>query len=256
MAKLIKLIMFLIIASAAFAGWDSAYFRGTPNGWGTTRMDKVGRSTWKITVRFGDGDEKGGPRFKISKYENWDEAYPQRDYKVDRNSVYEITFNDRTKEIFVQKIRKSRHDDFDRDRDNGSWKDNFDRNNNRDNDNDDRDRDYGWDRAYFRGTANGWGGAEMDKVGKHLWRIRVRFRRGEDGGPRFKISKSRNSWNEAYPNNDYRLEPGFYEITFNDRTKEISVNRLSQRDEDSAVEDNRHGRNKVKTLLEFKAELK
>ena len=248
MTKILRLVMFLLIASAAFAGGDSAYFRGTPNGWGTTPMEKVGRGTWKITVRFGEGDEKGGPRFKISRYESWDEAYPQKDYRVDGNSVYEITFNERTKEIFVQK-KKSRHDN--------SWKDNNDEDDaDRYHDND-RDRDSSWDRAYFRGTPNGWGATEMNKSGRHLWTIRVRFRGGEDGQPRFKISKNRNNWNEAYPNNDYKVERGFYEITFNDRTKEVFVKRLSQRDEDDAVDNERHGRSsKVKTILEFKAELK
>jgi hypothetical protein len=259
MAKFLRVVLFLLIASAAFAGWDNAYFRGTPNNWGTTRMEKAGRGTWKIIVRFGEGDEKGGPRFKISRNDNWDEAYPKRDYKVDRNSTYEITFKERSKEIFVQKIKHRR----DNDRDNRDWKDKFEKD---DNDRDDRDRhdrddnnrNYGWDRAYFRGTPNGWGGAEMDKIGKNLWKIRVRFKRGEDGHSRFKISKNRSNWNEAYPNNDYKVEPGFYEIIFNDRTKEINVNRLSQREEDIAVDDERHGRNtsKIKTIVEFKAELK
>lgn len=60
-------------------------------------------------------------------------------------------------------------------------------------------------------------------------------------------------------NNDYKVENGFYEITFNDKTKEINVNRLSQRDEKGiAVDDEQHGRNtsRVKTIIEFKAELK
>ncbi len=259
MAKFLRVVLFLLIASVAFAGWDNAYFRGTPNDWGTTRMEKVGRGTWKITVRFGEGDEKGGPRFKISRDDNWDEAYPKRDYKVDRNSTYEITFKERSKEIFVQKIRRAKFDNDDRDH--GKWRDKFDKeDNNRDkyDDEDRNDRDSGWDRAYFRGTPNGWGAAEMDKVGKHLWKIRVRFKRGEDGQSRFKISRDKSDWKEAYPNNDYKVENGFYEITFNDKTKEINVNRLSQRDEEIAVDDEQHGRNtsRVKTIIEFKAELK
>ena len=30
MTKILKIVMFLLITSAAFAGWDNAYFRGTP----------------------------------------------------------------------------------------------------------------------------------------------------------------------------------------------------------------------------------
>jgi len=55
--------------------------------------------------------------------------------------------------------------------------------------------------------------------------IRVRFRDGEDGTPRFKISK-RKDWKEAYPKNDYIVRAGVYEIYFNDRTKEIRVEKI------------------------------
>jgi len=95
--------VFIIASSMVFAEWDQAYFRGTPNNWGVTSMEKIGHGTWKIVVRFEDGDNNGGPRFKISKYNNWDKSYPDKDYKVDGNSTYEIIFKDKTKEIFVKK---------------------------------------------------------------------------------------------------------------------------------------------------------
>ena len=238
--KVLFLVVFMMLTVAAFADWNDYYFRGTPNNWGTTKMEKIDRDTWKIVVRFNGGDEKGGPRFKISKGKDWNEAYPDRDYKVDGDSTYEITFRERGKEIFVKRLR-------DEDRDHGR----------------DHDRGrFGWENCYFRGTPNGWGSSEMEKVGKNLWMIRVRFRDGEDGAPRFKISKDRD-WNEAYPKDDYRVGPGVYEIYFNDKTKEktkkpkkrIKKNMIiiEKKIEDNGDENNNK---KGKTVLELKAELK
>ncbi len=207
-------LVFIIASSMVFAEWDQAYFRGTPNNWGVTSMEKIGHGTWKIVVRFEDGDNNGGPRFKISKYNNWDKSYPDKDYKVDGNSTYEIIFKDKTKEIFVKKIGRHGHDD--RYEEGDKHKHGHD---------DDYDNDNNWDQAYFRGTPNGWGSSKMEKAGKHLWMIRVRFRDGEDGTPRFKISK-RKDWKEAYPKNDYIVRAGVYEIYFNDRTKEIRVEKI------------------------------
>ena len=53
------------------ATWDDAYFRGTPNSWGTTAMTYTD-GLWRTTQTFGSDN----PRFKISRYTDWSEAYP------------------------------------------------------------------------------------------------------------------------------------------------------------------------------------
>lgn len=247
------LLIFIVMSSAVFADWDQAYFRGTPNNWGVTSMEKAGHGTWKIVVRFEGGDSNGGPRFKISRYNNWDQAYPDKDYKVDGNSSYEITFKERSKEIFVKKIERHGHDDEYDDGDSHKHKHHGDY---------DDDSDKIWEQAYFRGTPNGWGSSKMEKVGKHLWMIRVRFRDGEDGTPRFKISR-RKDWKEAYPNSDYTVRPGVYEIYFNDRTKEIRVERIKKIRKDMYIiekikekdEETNSDSGSPKKIIELKAEL-
>ncbi|WP_211217175.1 alpha-amylase [Psychromonas hadalis] len=50
---------------------DSFYFRGTPNGWGTTAMTLVSDHIWELVVNFtgaGDGDAQ---RFKFTEYNDW-----------------------------------------------------------------------------------------------------------------------------------------------------------------------------------------
>lgn len=45
------------------------------------------------------------PRFKISHYTNWDEAYPGADYPItEGEGKYEIIFNEETKKITATKL--------------------------------------------------------------------------------------------------------------------------------------------------------
>lgn len=77
--------------------WTAAWFRGTPNNWGTTAMTQNADKTWTTTQTFGSGN----PRFKISRYQDWSEAYPSADFPVPGAGTYVIVFNDQTKEITV-----------------------------------------------------------------------------------------------------------------------------------------------------------
>jgi hypothetical protein len=81
--------------------WTSAYFRGTPNGWAADPMTKSTTENfiWETTITFTNGDGGGGPRFKIDRYGNWNENYPQSDEFVDPNMTYNIRFNDQTKDV-------------------------------------------------------------------------------------------------------------------------------------------------------------
>ncbi|GLS25983.1 hypothetical protein GCM10007877_16980 [Marinibactrum halimedae] len=83
--------------------WENAYLRATSNSWGTTPMT-FDEGEWTVTTTFGSGDGNGGPRFKISRFEDWSEAYPAEDYPItDGAGTYTITFNDQTKNISVRK---------------------------------------------------------------------------------------------------------------------------------------------------------
>lgn len=90
--------------------WSEAYFRGTPNSWGTTPMTfNSATELWETTQYFSGSD----PRFKISHYQDWQEAYPASDYQItEGDGTYDITFDDITKAITVTKQSGSGGDDL------------------------------------------------------------------------------------------------------------------------------------------------
>jgi glycosidase len=117
--------------SRAFAqNWDNAYFRGTPNSWGTTAMTLVADNTWETVQDFNGQND---PRFKIDRFGDWNQAQPGADYRVSAG-VYKITFNDSNNSISVTPANSP-----------------------------------GWTAAYFRGTPNDWAATEMTKVEDHIW---------------------------------------------------------------------------------------
>jgi hypothetical protein len=61
-----------IIRVAGQSGFDSFYFRGTPNGWCTTEMGLVADDTWQVVVDF-DGTPK--QRFKLDVTGDWSHHY-------------------------------------------------------------------------------------------------------------------------------------------------------------------------------------
>ncbi|AFG38552.1 alpha-amylase family glycosyl hydrolase [Spirochaeta africana] len=80
-------------------GWEQAYFRGTPNSWGTTDMEQVSPGVWQVTADF-TGQEN--PRFKIDRFGDWTENYPEQDYLIETAGTYVITFNDSTTDISIE----------------------------------------------------------------------------------------------------------------------------------------------------------
>ncbi len=78
--------------------WANAYFRGTPNSWSTSGMT-FSDGLWRTTQTFSGAN----PRFKISRFRNWSEAYPAQDFLVSGSGTYDITFNDRTQAIKVSR---------------------------------------------------------------------------------------------------------------------------------------------------------
>ncbi|MDX1520770.1 MAG: glycoside hydrolase family 15 protein, partial [Anaerolineae bacterium] len=105
-----------IVSDRYSTGFQSTYaqlyFRGTPNGWGTTAMDLVGDYTWRTTQSFGSGSNE---RFKFDVHGDWSLNFGdnQPDGVADQNGAdipitqgagsYTITFNDQTKAYTVVK---------------------------------------------------------------------------------------------------------------------------------------------------------
>ena len=74
------------------------YFRGTPNGWGTTAMNAgPGAGEFTLTVAF--AREDASARFKIDRTGDWTESYPMQDVLVSDCFEYEILFNEDTKVV-------------------------------------------------------------------------------------------------------------------------------------------------------------
>ncbi len=81
------------------AVWDNAYFRGTPNSWSTTAMT-FSDGLWRTTQTFAANN----PRFKIARFQNWNEAYPNQDFVITEGAgTYDITFNDSSKQLTATK---------------------------------------------------------------------------------------------------------------------------------------------------------
>ncbi|MFT6986775.1 MAG: glycosidase [Psychromonas sp.] len=79
------------VSLSAQAEWD---FRGTPNAWASTALDYVSANEYQTCQTFGSDN----PRFKIDRYGDWSEAYPNGDYTVAAGS-YLITFYSDSKNV-------------------------------------------------------------------------------------------------------------------------------------------------------------
>lgn len=99
MALGIGALLFGSFHTALAQEWSDAYFRGTPNDWGLTPMTyNPDSGHWETTQTFDDDN----PRFKISRYDNWSQAYPAEDYPiVDGAGTYDIAFDDTDHSIEV-----------------------------------------------------------------------------------------------------------------------------------------------------------
>ncbi len=93
------------------SNFDHLYFRGTPNGWGTTEMTLVGDFVWEITVDFNGQSQQ---RFKLDVNGDWSHNYGDNgsDGTLDRTGAdiftgvvgqYILQVNDQTLEYSLVK---------------------------------------------------------------------------------------------------------------------------------------------------------
>ncbi|MFC6977939.1 alpha-amylase family glycosyl hydrolase [Microbulbifer taiwanensis] len=174
MKRKLMISALLVCSANASADW---YFRGTPNDWSAEALDFVGGSQYKTCQSFASGDAGGGPRFKIDRFGDWQQAYPTSDYAVTGNKSYEIFFDSDSQSIQISEVASC---------DGGGMASNF-------------------PSLYFRGTANGWGTSAMALVADNTWQIEVNF----DGqtNQRFKLDVQ-GDWSQNYgdDNSDGTLE--------------------------------------------------
>lgn len=188
------LLIGALVAAPAMADW---YFRGTPNDWSTQALTAVDGSTLGTCQVFANGDDQGGPRFKIDRYGDWSENHPVGDYTVDPDAAYQIEFDTQSRSITATPVA---------DCTDTSWTAN-------------------WPGLNVRGTHNDWGNTAMSLVGDHQWEATVTFDGQTD--QRFKFDVH-GDWSQNYgdSNGDGYLDAaggdiatavsGEYRITVND----------------------------------------
>ncbi len=174
-----------LLSAHASAEWN---FRGTPNQWLSTPLELVSGNQYQTCQSFGDNN----PRFKIDRYGDWNEAYPNADYTVTANKSYDIRFFSDSKTITATEVANCGDIEIEPPED--SW--------------------------YFRGTANGWQATPMDSSDNITFCTTQTFANDE---PRFKIDHY-GDWTEAYPTADYTVTGNAsYDICFNASSKAITV---------------------------------
>ncbi|TAA41816.1 alpha-amylase family glycosyl hydrolase [Corallincola spongiicola] len=167
-----------LLTLPAQADW---FFRGTANNWGTTQLEQVTDNKYQLCTTFGSGDATGGPRFKIDRYGNWNENYPDSDVTVDPNQSYLITFLVDSTSITADPVGNCDGDD-----DDGQFAHNF-------------------ASLHFRGTPNNWAATPMTLTANNTWQTTVSF----DGQTeqRFKLDVTGN-WSQNYGGSNGQLTFG------------------------------------------------
>ena len=181
------LICGLSVSHSSYAEW---FFRGTPNDWQTTSMDVLDNGRYQTCQTFEVGNS---PRFKIDRFGDWGESYPQNDYAVNGGNSYQIEFEPSSKSIFVSQVASC----------GGVISE---------------------DKWHFRGTPNSWSATLMDKDAGNTFCTEQTF---GNQNPRFKIDHFAD-WTEAYPASDYLVAANrSYKICIDSVDKSISVDDLN-----------------------------
>lgn len=171
-----------VYSGLAQADWS---FRGTPNDWGLTALEKKSGNDFQTCQTFGLDD----PRFKIDRFGDWSEYYPSADYTVSANTSYEIAFNSDSHDVTATEVSYCDGENVE-----DSW--------------------------YFRGTPNSWVATSMPSSDNINFCITQSFA-NED--PRFKIDHF-GDWSENYPSADFSVTGDTtYQLCINSDTKEVTA---------------------------------
>lgn len=181
--KPLLMVAVLPISVSASADW---FYRGTSNAWQTLAMEDLGSGQYLTCQTFSDPNA----RFKIDRYGNWQESYPQQDYVVEEGHSYSIHFDSTRNQLNVRQVVSCEEADP----------------------------------CYFRGTANNWQASAMVKESENQYCTRQAFTSGDGGGaPRFKIDHF-GDWSESYPTQDVVVSyNSVYDICFNTDSKTINT---------------------------------
>jgi hypothetical protein len=164
------------------------YFRGVPNSWELSKMNKIEDNKWEIKVTFNQGDS-----FKIDTRGDWSESYPRENYNVTKgNGNYKIIFNGENKSIELLKEKK--------------------------------DKIYSkYKSVYYTGTSNEWGKKEMELVSDGLWEIGVNINKGNSNNlEKFSIVINEN-FKDVQQKEEIKIEQGSWIIRFDEIKREVKI---------------------------------
>ncbi|MFL0799071.1 MAG: chitobiase/beta-hexosaminidase C-terminal domain-containing protein [Agarilytica sp.] len=160
----------MLVSIQTHADW---YFRGSENNWSAIPLEQLSQTEYQTCQSFSNGDDTGGPRFKIDRFGDWSEAFPSGDYGVTAHQTYKITFFSDSKSISADLVS-------DCDGDVDGFLSNLPSLN-------------------FRGTPNGWAATPLALVANNTWQAFVSF----DGGSEqsFKLDVH-GDWLQNYGDNN------------------------------------------------------
>ncbi|RCU51472.1 hypothetical protein DU002_03075 [Corallincola holothuriorum] len=198
MMKKLLLVGMFAASFTAQAEWE---FRGTPNDWKTTPLTHVQGTEYQTCQTFGSDN----PRFKIDRWGNWQESYPQDDISVVANTSYQITFYSDSKHIERVEVADCEGEPD------------------------------GWPSLYFRGTPNDWDITPFVEQTEGVWQVEVDFDGRQD--QRFKLDVY-GDWSLNYGSSDssdpimlvqsggdiYTQVIGRYSIEVNENSNTLSIN--------------------------------
>ena len=178
-------------------------FRGTANNWGSTALTQTDANNFEICQQFANGENN--PRFKIDRFADWSENYPNGDITVNANQRYLITFNSLDKSVSATAV------------DSCEQTPGFAKN---------------LTTLYARGTFNGWSTTPLELVANNTWQTDITF----DGqnNQRFKLDVN-GDWSQNFGDNNadgildasggdiFYAGMGSYRLTVNDQTMGYSL---------------------------------
>jgi glycosidase len=189
-----------IISPVVNAEW---FFRGTANNWQSTALKQIDNDNFQLCQQFANGENN--PRFKIDRFADWVENYPNGDVTVIANQKYLINFNSGNKSISATQVESCEQET--------GFAKNF-------------------ITLYARGTFNGWSTTALELVADNTWQTDIIL----DGqnNQRFKLDVQ-GDWSQNFgdDNADGSLESsgddiffagvGTYQLTVNDQLMSYTI---------------------------------